>query len=116
MATVPAITQTFHSLSQRMPWVHPTTGKTYKARSYVYGRANIFAVTSAVQSTGWGIRRWITLSLHSSLTWKSTLPAFVTPSTKLYLNRADAEVLLTALLTAISEFDRQEKEERSAAT
>lgn len=106
--------QTFHCLGHRVPWVHPKNGKTYKARSYVSRRANIMAITGSVCETSWGPKRWITLQLHSSLTWKSLNPELVTASTQLMLNRDDAESIVTGLLTAINEFDRQEEEERSA--
>jgi hypothetical protein len=47
------------------------------------------------------------------VTWKDLIPENSQASTQIDLNRNDAEIMVTALLTAISEFDRQVEAEKS---
>jgi hypothetical protein len=103
-------TKAFHTLSKKIPYSHPTHG-ILKTRSYVERKANIYAITGSTYRSGWGPKRWISLKLHSSWTWKSASPELVDASTSLILGREDAELIVVALMSAIAEYDRQEAEE-----
>jgi hypothetical protein len=103
------VVKTAHFLGKRTAWVHPTYG-VRKVRSYVGNRAQIMAITGCVEEGGWGPKQWVVLKLHSCASWKHPHPELTRASTELYLNREDAEQVLVALMSAISEYDRREAE------
>jgi len=86
----------------------------------VSGKANIFAISGGADTHPWGPKHWVILKLHSCQTWKDPLP-FISgrhASTEIFCGREEAEMMVTALISGITEFDRQvaEREAEEKAT